>query len=280
MRADLHTHTTASDGTFSPTELVCAAKEIGLELLAVTDHDTVAGVAEAQREAERVGLRLLPGVELSAEGAPGKCHLLGLGIDPENAMLLETLARLSANRRARNEKIIGRLNSLGVNVTYDEVVAVAPPGANVGRPHFAQLLVQRGVVPDTNSAFQRYLADDGPAYVEKATLTPAECANLIHGAGGLCFVAHPGLLKLPAHETIEARLLAYISAGVDGIEAYYSQHSPADEARFLRLAEKHSWPVCGGSDFHGAAKPHVKLGVVTNGGPLDTRALNWLTRTG
>ena len=273
MRSDLHTHTTASDGTFTPTELVRAAKEIGLELLAVTDHDTVAGVAEAQLVASEVGLTLLPGVELSAEGAPGKCHLLGLGIDPESSELLETLARLSQNRRARNEKIVGRLNSLGVAVAYDEVVAVAPPGANVGRPHFAQLLVQRGVVPDINSAFQRYLADDGPAYVEKATLTPAECAALIHRAGGLCFVAHPGLLKLSSHETMEARLRAYIAAGVDGIEAYYSQHSPASEAQFLRLAKKYGWPVCGGSDFHGAAKPHVKLGVVTNSGPLDSGVL-------
>ena len=280
MRADLHTHTTASDGTFTPTELVRAAKGIGLELLAVTDHDTVAGVAEAQAAAKEVGLTLLPGVELSAEGAPGKCHLLGLGLDPQNPELLETLARLSENRRVRNEKIVGRLNSLGVSVTYDEVVAVAPPGANIGRPHFASLLVKRGIVPDINSAFQRYLADEGPAYVEKATLTPAECAALIHGAGGLCFVAHPGLIRLPAHETLEARLRAYIDAGVDGIEAYYSQYSPAEEARFLRFAEKHGWPVCGGSDFHGAAKPHVKLGVVREGGPLDSGVLGWLDLTG
>jgi hypothetical protein len=271
---DLHTHTTASDGSLTPTELVFAAKEAGLDALAVTDHDTVAGVAEAQRAALHIGLTLVPGVELSADGPPGKCHLLGLFIDPEHDELNETLARLSQNRRERNEKIVERLNALGVSLTLDDVIAVSPQGANIGRPHFAQALVERGVVPDVGAAFARFLADDGAAYVEKETLSPAECASLIHRAGGLCLLAHPGLLRLHTHETLEGRLNAYIACAIDGIEAYYSQHSPADEARFLRLAQKSAWEVSGGSDFHGAPKPHVRLGVVTGGAALASEKLS------
>jgi 3',5'-nucleoside bisphosphate phosphatase len=274
LTVDLHSHTTASDGSLTPTELVRAAQAAGLGVLAVTDHDTVAGVAEAQRTAEATRITLVPGVELSAEGAPGKCHLLGLFINPEHDELCTTLAMLSRNRRERNEKIVGRLRALGVDITMDEVVAAAPDGANVGRPHFAQALVDKGVVPDINAAFARYLADEGAAYVEKATLTPAECAALVHRAGGLCLVAHPGLLRLHAHETREGRLKAYSAVGIDGIEAYYSQHSPADEAQFVRLAEKHSWLVSGGSDFHGAPKPHVPLGIVRSGQPLSKSLLS------
>ncbi len=271
---DLHAHTTASDGSLTPTELVHAARAAGLSVLAVTDHDTVAGVPEAQLAARGAGLTLVPGVELSAQGPPGKSHLLGLFIDPAHPELCETLARLSEMRRARNQEIIRRLNALGVAITLEEVTAVAPPGANVGRPHFAQTLVLKGVVPDVNSAFTRFLADDGVAYVEKETLSPQDCAALIHRAGGVCLVAHPQLLKLHSHETLEGRLKAYAASGVDGIEAYYSQHSPADEARLLRLAEKYGWEVSGGSDFHGAPKPHVRLGGVRSGGPLATEQLS------
>jgi 3',5'-nucleoside bisphosphate phosphatase len=245
-----------------------------MSALAVTDHDTVAGVLEAQSAAQKVGLTLVPGVELSAQGPPGKSHLLGLFVDPTYPELCETLARLSENRRARNQEIVGRLKSLGVSITLDEVTAIAPPGANVGRPHFAQTLVLKGIVPDVSSAFTRFLADDGAAYVEKETLSPEACAALIHRAGGVCLVAHPQLLKLHSHETLEGRLRAYAAVGVDGIEAYYSQHSPSDEARLVRLAEKHGWEVSGGSDFHGAPKPHVRLGAVRSGGPLATELLS------
>ncbi|MBB6051894.1 PHP domain-containing protein [Armatimonas rosea] len=268
MTADLHTHTTASDGTLTPTELVTAAHQCGLGLLAVTDHDTTAGVAEAQAAALGYGMQFLAGVELSAEGAPGKCHLLGLGIDPHHAPLVTTLATLSENRRQRNLKIIARLNALGVAITLEEVIALAPRGANIGRPHIAAVLLAKGVVTDLREAFTRYLADDAAAYVEKATLSPAEAIALVHEAGGLCFLAHPGLLKLAAHETHESRVRALAALGLDGIEAYYSSYSPADEARFLRLAEKYQLLVTGGSDFHGDNKPDVPLGIVRDGKPL------------
>jgi 3',5'-nucleoside bisphosphate phosphatase len=272
-RADLHTHTTASDGTLTPTELVAAAQAAGISLLAVTDHDTTAGVASAQEAAHAHGMAFIAGVELSAEGPPGKCHLLGLGIDPRDPRLCETLAQLSENRRERNGKMIARLNALGVALTLEDVLAHTPPGANMGRPHFAATLVALGAVATTQEAFTRYLADDASAYITKETLSPADAIALVHEAGGLCFLAHPGLLKLASHETHESRIRALQALGLDGIEAYYSSYSPAEEARFLRLAEKLGLLVTGGSDFHGANKAHVSLGIVRDGKPLSPALL-------
>jgi hypothetical protein len=269
LYADLHAHTTASDGTFTPTELVQAARVAGLTYLAVTDHDTLSGLPEAIAAAREVGgIRLLCGVELSADGPPGKCHLLGLGIDPAHAGLKNTLATLSANRRERNARMAERLGTLGVPVTLEEVTAVAPPGANVGRPHFAQTMVMKGYVRDTREAFDHYLGDTAAGYVEKQTLTPAEAIELVHDAGGLCFVAHPGLMKLAEHETQETRAAALKALGLDGLEAYYSAYPPVQTERFARLAAKLGLLVTGGSDFHGANKPDVPLGIVNDGAPL------------
>lgn len=263
--ADFHAHTTASDGTFTPTELVRAALAAGLTYLAVTDHDTTAGIPEALAAARGTGLRLLPGVELSAEGPPGKCHLLGLGIDPFHTQLNSTLAALSENRRARNEKMAARLRTLGVSITLEEVTQAAPPGANVGRPHFAQVLLDRGVVSSLKEAFDRFLGDNKAAYIEKETLSPADCIALVHEAGGLCFLAHPSLVRLAAHETDETRLTALKALNIDGVEAYYSSHTPAQTEKYLRLAEKLGLRVTGGSDFHGANKPDIPLGIVNDG---------------
>lgn len=265
LYADLHAHTTASDGTLTPTQLIQAAQKAGLSYLAVTDHDTTAGVAEAVQQASLAGIHLIPGVELSAEGTPGKCHLLGFGIRLDDAAFQETLADLSQKRRERNGKIVERFRSLGVDMTLEEVQNAAPPGANLGRPHMAQVLVNKGVVRDFAEAFARFLGDGGPAYVEKAVLSPADAIRLIHGAGGLCFLAHPGLLKLAPHETHETRINALQELGLDGIEAYYGMYAPVQTDRFLRLAQKRGLLVTGGSDFHGANKPDVHLGAVRDG---------------
>ena len=271
--ADFHAHTTASDGTFTPTELVHAAHDAGLTYLAVTDHDTTHGVAEAIRVAREIGVHLLPGVELSAEGAPGKCHLLGLGIDPDHAPLNDTLRQLSENRRQRNEKMAVRLTTLGVAITLEEVTRAAPRGANVGRPHFADVLVTKGYVRDKTEAFARYLGDDAVGYVEKETLSPADAIRLIHDAGGYCFLAHPALVKMAEHETFETRWAAYQALGMDGIEAYYHSHSPVQTERFVRLAQKMNLMVTGGSDFHGANKPDVHLGAIVDGNKLAANLL-------
>lgn len=277
--ADFHTHTTASDGTFTPTELVRAAKDAGLTYLAVTDHDTTAGVAEAYRAAQENGIRLLTGVELSADGPPGKCHLLGLGIDPNFGPLNDTLRELSENRRQRNEKMAQRLTKLGVSVTLDEVTQAAPRGANVGRPHFADVLVAKGYVRDKYEAFARYLGDDAAGYVEKETLSPADAIRLVHDAGGYCFLAHPALVKMKEHETFETRWGAYQALGLDGIEAYYHLHTPAQTERFVRLSQKMNLLVTGGSDFHGAHKPDVRLGAVVDGEKLNVDLLPEVLRT-
>ncbi len=263
--ADLHTHSTASDGTFTPAELVRAAKAENISLLAVTDHDTVAALDEAARVAAEEGIGFVPGVELSVEGAPGKCHLLGLGFDPNNAVLRETLVRVSDARRARNGQIIARLQALGVPITLEEVTAVAPPGANVGRPHFAQTLLNKGVVTTLKQAFDRFLSDSAPAYVPAASLTPVEAIALIHGAGGLAFLAHPALVKLAPGELLRNRLIALKTLGMDGIEAYYNKHTLPQTERFLELARGVGLLVAGGSDFHGANKPDVLLGDVFDG---------------
>ena len=271
--ADLHAHTTASDGATPPADLVRLARDVGLTYLAVTDHDTTAGLAEAASAARRLSIRLIAGVELSAEGAPGKCHLLGLGIDPAHEGLNHALRDLSASRRARNLRMAERLRSLGAPITLDEVVEIAPPGANIGRPHFAQALLARGYVRDIPQAFSRYLADDAAAYVTKETLAPAQAIELVHAAGGLCFIAHPGLLRLSEHENLETRFQALKEVGIDGIEAYYSAYSPALTARLLRIAEKLALLVTGGSDFHGANKPDVPLGIVVDGHRLPSASL-------
>jgi 3',5'-nucleoside bisphosphate phosphatase len=271
--ADLHTHTTASDGTFTPTELVQAACAAGLTYIAITDHDTTAGIAEARRAAAGTELRFLPGVELSADGPPGKCHLLGLGINPNDAPLNETLAALSENRRQRNEKMAARLRALGIEITLEEVTAAAPAGANVGRPHFAQVLWEKGIVHSTKEAFDRFLGDGKSGFIEKETLSPAEAIRLVQEAGGFCFLAHPSLVRLAAQETDETRLTALKELGIDGVEVYYSQHTPAQTEKYRRLADKLGLMITGGSDFHGANKPDIALGAVWDDKPLPAALL-------
>ena len=263
--ADLHSHTTASDGSLMPTELVQRASEQGLALLAVTDHDTTAGCAEAAAAAQALGMGFVPGVELSTEGSPGKCHLLGLGIDPEHSGLRLMLAELSESRRTRNTRIVARFQEIGIPLTLDEVIAQAPAGANLGRPHFAQALIAKNVVSTVSEAFERYLAEGAAAYLPKAVLSPADAIQLIHKAGGLAVLAHPGLVRLRAGETMRERTHALRDLGLDAIEVYYSQHSAEQTAALLAVSHECGLLITGGSDFHGTSKPNVSLGVVVEG---------------
>ena len=267
LYADLHAHTTASDGTATPEELVRTAAAAGVNYLAVTDHDTAKAVPAAIAEAKRLGtIRLIPGVEISARGKPGSCHLLGLGVDPNNLALDSTLEGLLAARNDRNKILAERLTRLGAPVTIEEVTQHAPAGANLGRPHFASTLVAKGYVKTLQEAFDRFLGDTGTAYIPKDDLSPADSIALIHSVGGLCFLAHPGLLKLHEHETQETRIKAYAELGLDGIEAYYPRHSPVEIRNFLRIAERLGLMVCGGSDFHGDNRPGTFLnGVLEDG---------------
>ena len=265
---DLHAHTTASDGSFTPTELVEAAHGLGLGALAVTDHDTLAGLGEARAAAQRVGLDLVAGVELSVEDDGGRFHLLGYGFDPANAALAETLTTLRRSRAARNDLMAARMSEMGLPVTMDDVRAEAGEDALViARPHFARALIKKGIVGSVAEAFEKYLSTGKPLYLPKEVLTPCDAIALIHGAGGVAVMAHPGLVPLD-EAAFDARVTSLAQKdGLDGIEAYYSQHSQADTDRFLALATRLGLLVTGGSDFHGTVKPHVPLGIVFGGRP-------------
>lgn len=274
--ADFHAHTTASDGTATPEELAQTAAEAGLTYLAVTDHDTAKAVGAVIDEAKRIGtLKIVPGVEISARGKPGSCHLLGLGVDYLAPSLNDTLADLLTARNNRNELLAERLTRLGAPVTVAEVRGYAPVGANLGRPHFAQALVAKGYVDSLQEAFDRYLGDGSAGFIPKEDLSPADSIALIHSVGGVSFLAHPGLLKIAEHETMETRIRSYKDAGLMGIEAYYSRHTPAQTEMFLRLARKYDLLVTGGSDYHGANRPGTYLNRVLNEGtePLPAELL-------
>lgn len=274
---DLHAHTTASDGSLTPTELITKASQLGLAALAVTDHDTVGGLAEAREAAQAVGLELVPGVELSVEDGDGRFHLLGYGFDTNNPELAETLVALRVARAERNAQMAKRMTALGLPVTMDDVRAEAGEDSEViARPHFAQALIKKGVVNSVQEAFDRYLASGKPLYLPKQGLTARDAIALLHRAGGVAVMAHPGLIPQSA-SALAARVETLTkSDGLDGIEAYYSQHSPADTERFLGLAARLGLLATGGSDFHGTPKPHVPLGVVHSGGPASYSLLTTL----
>lgn len=256
---DLHTHSTASDGSLTPSQLAAAAREAGLAAVALTDHDSIAGLAEFLSAASPHGPELVPGVEISLQRpGGGSLHVLGLWVDPRDPDLQQGLAWLQRVRAQRNPKIAERLNRLGIAVSMDEVADLAG-GGQVGRPHFAQLLVDKGVVADRQEAFGSYLKPGGPAYVDKERFDPAAGLALLRGAGGLPVLAHPGLLEL--HPAALAELVGELQAqGLEGIEAYYSEHDPAGERRLIGLAARLDLAVSGGSDFHGASKPDIRLG--------------------
>ncbi len=246
---DLHVHTTHSDGTLTPRQVVEAAARLGLRALAVTDHDSVDGNPEALAAGRELGVPVLPGVELSVRWQGITFHLLGYGVARLSPDVVRTFRRLIESRNARNPRMVERLRALGIEITLEEVEAVAP-GHVVGRPHFAQVLVRKGVVRSVQEAFDRLIGRGQPAYVDKERLPPAEACRLIRKAGGLPVLAHPGLLE-EKHPAFVPRLVEHLlDHGLAGIEAYYSRHTPDQVARYRALARTHGLLVTGGSDFH------------------------------
>ena len=244
MFADLHTHTTASDGTFSPTELVAAAKAAGIGLLAVTDHDTLDGVEEAARAGRRLGVGIVAGVELSVTAPDGQeVHLLALGVDVAHAALRRHLAAFREAREARAVEMVERLRGLWVPVTAEGVRVRAGQGV-VARPHVAAEVVAVGSAATIYEAFDRYLADGRPAAVRKPVFEARVAVRLVHEAGGFAVVAHPGLLPS------EGQLDAVLRAGADGVEAVHPRHSWATERYLRQEATRLALFVTGGSDFH------------------------------
>lgn len=253
-RVDLHAHSTASDGSLPPAAAVAAAHAAGLAALALTDHDTLAGIAEARRAADAVGLRLVPGVELSVHQGDVEVHLLGLHIRDVDA-LQQSLELFRARRVDRARSIVARLNALGIAITEEQVLAVAAGGA-VGRPHVAKALIAGGHVRDAREAFDRYLGAGKPAYVDKERLDIADGIAMIHGAGGIAVLAHPG------PEGRRERIEPLVAMGLDGLEVRHPSHSGEDIKRLAALAEFFGLVPSGGSDWHGAMAGGRVLGAM------------------
>ncbi len=243
---DLHIHSTASDGVFTPSEVVCLALERGLTAIALTDHDTLGGVAEAQQAADGTGLEVIAGVEVNSEGDWGDLHFLGYYVDPENDFLRERLQMMRDARVGRARKMVERLRNMGMALEWDKVRALAS-GDSVGRPHVARALLDRHYVNSIQDAFDRFIGNDGPAYVPRLRMTPPETIRAITEAGGIPVIAHP------AHSTPSAveRIPEFASYGLRGVEVYYPHHSPEDVETLLGLCREYGLLATGGSDFHG-----------------------------
>jgi len=256
---DLHVHTALSDGSLKPAEVVWLAVDMGLAAIAVADHDTVDGNAEAFAEGAQQGLEVIPGVEISCDFTPINVHVVGLFIDPTHDELAEALVEVREYRKRRNPKILAKLAELGMPIELDEVAAKAG-GRTIGRPHIAEVMVEKGYVADFREAFDRYLAHNKPAYVGRRRIAAEEGIEIIHGAGGLAFLAHPGVYALPSR-ILDNMVFKLARAGLDGVEVYYSDHLPADTAFLRRLVDEYDLLASGGTDFHGVAKPGVELGI-------------------
>lgn len=259
---DLHTHTTASDGVHPPAENVRMAKAAGLSGIAITDHDTVAGVAEALAEGKRQGIVVVPGVEVSTVEKGIDIHILGYYIDIRNPLLLERLQGLRRTRDIRNEMMIKRLGELGIDITMEDVLRLAAANKSadetVGRPHIAEALVRRGVVSTVSEAFDRYLGKNGAAYVNPPRIRPQEAIRWIREAGGKAVLAHPGIYG------DDELVKDIVRSGVDGVEAYHSDHAPEQERLYAELAAAQGLIITAGSDFHGLRGDEALHGEIGN----------------
>lgn len=275
---DLHAHTTASDGSCSPRQLVQLAQEVGLEAVGVTDHDTIAGWPEALAASEELGVEVVPGVELSTSYAGGRFHLLGYYVDPQSA-LISVLDEIQTARRQRNEEIFARLKELNVPLEETEVRAIAGrEEGELGRPHFAQAMLQRGYVSSLQEAFNKYLADGAAAYIPKKVLSPKEAITAIHAAGGVAIWAHPPLNRKLTLVELEERLRDWVEWGLDGLEVYYFRYTPEEAAWARQVCEQFKLIGSGGSDFHGTAKPDVKLGITNTGKAVPSEVLEQIKK--
>lgn len=257
QRVDLHTHSTASDGTLTPSALMRAAREAGLSAIALTDHDTFEGIPEAREEAKRQGVELIPGCELSLDYSGLPTHLLALFVDERPGRVVAELTRVREARARRNDIMLEKLKSVGVHLRREDVERHAT--GVVGRPHMAQAMLEAGVVRSFDEAFNRFLGSGGLAYVPKVKLTPAEAIGAIHADGGLAVLAHPYLISQQARH-IEAVLTDLKGLGLDGVEVYYTEHSDKYTELLAGLAQRLGLLMSGGSDFHGGVKPGVALG--------------------
>ena len=257
---DLHCHSTASDGTLAPRDVVRLAKKSNLTALALTDHDTVAGCADAADEARKIGIDFLCGIEISAEYPhPGTMHILGYGVDPDSPQLKNLTDTLIAGRDNRNPRIVAKLNEMGVAVTMKEWEDEAK-GVVLGRPHLAAVLVRKGYVSSIKQAFDKYIGQGAPAYFDKERLTPKQAIERISAARGLAVLAHPIQLRTSNDAQLEQTVKNLADLGLAGIETIHSDHDASWVEKCTRIAEKFNLLKTGGSDFHGTNKKDIALG--------------------
>lgn len=258
---DLHTHSTASDGTFTPARLVQLAAENGLAALALTDHDSVDGICEALAAGETYGVEVVPGVELSTDYQGCEIHVVGLYIDCCSGILCSQLRAFRENRDTRNLKMVNQLREEGFSITAEKLYK-RYPGAVLTRAHIARFLVDTGQVRDISEVFAKYIGQGCRCYVDRLKITPVRAVELIRAAGGFAVLAHPCLYRLTEKE-MRVMVAEMKEAGLGAIEAVYSRNGAGDEEKFRRLAKQFGLLISGGSDFHGGNKPDIRLGIGT-----------------
>ena len=258
-RIDLHLHTTHSDGSFSTRDVMAFAKQAGVTALAITDHDIVEGIAEATAIGAELGIEVVPGVEISSRLGESELHILGYFLNWTDPLLAQRLSSLRDSRHTRNPKIVQRLNELGIPITYEEVRALAGT-ESVGRPHIARLLMEKKFVTSAKEAFDRYLANGRPAFVDRELPLPAQAVQWIREAGGVPVLAHPTWVRTSA-DGLRTLVRDLKAAGLGGIEVHYSTHTPSQTTEYLELAKQCDLLVTGGSDFHGVTKPDIEVGI-------------------
>ncbi len=255
---DLHTHSNCSDGSMTPSELVAHAAEKGIKAIALSDHDTVAGIDEALKAGKRYGVEVVPAIEFSVKSST-EVHILGFYIDHKSPALKEALENIYKARHQRTVNTCEKLRTLGFDVTVEEALAIAPAGI-IGRAHFAKLLVEKGYVESVREGFDKYLANGRPAYDGTQYLDAASAVKLIDRIGGVSFVAHPHLIRLNDAD-LRSFLLSLKSLGLCGIEGYYNEYTPEMQSYFQNLALELGLEISGGTDYHAKMKPHIEIGI-------------------
>jgi len=264
VKIDLHIHSTASDGTLSPIEILNQAQNLNLGAIAITDHDTIDGSKDALSFGIPPSVKFLTGVEISASPPPsfklsGSLHILGYDINLEDTALNQTLEMLQQARKVRNSRILKLLSDLGIELSLNEI-HTAFAGCQHGRPHIAQLMVKKGFAKTIDEAFEKYLGRGRPAYVDKYRIGCAKAIEIILNAGGIPVLAHPVLLEIESDKVLEELIITLKEMGLKGIEVYYPEHQPEQISYYTKLANHHNLLMTGGTDFHGRIKPEIKMG--------------------
>lgn len=259
MPVDLHTHSRFSDGSDSPTALIEKALSAGLSALALTDHDTQDGIEEARSAGARLGLDVVPGIEISCEWAPGTLHMVVLFLEPGEGPLQDRLARIRGARATRNDRIVEKLNGLGIDITNEEVAEEAGTGVT-GRPHIAAVLIRKGVAEDMRAAFDDYLGNGRPAYVPRERLTPEDSIELALRSRALPILSHPYTMGLESEAQFREAFGYLAGLGLAGIDCYYPEYSPDEREALAAVTRSFGMIPSGGSDYHGTYKEGLQLG--------------------